>query len=375
METQHVEKTNWKQVLIFLAITFGLTYLLDLLLYRTVGYEAKLGTGLLLQVQMLIPAAVAIALRLFMFTDSPLYRLRERPRWFFYFYLFYALLYTLLAISVVFISSPVYQTAVSVVAQFLTLAGLLFLVLLRLASGKEPFARAGLGGGRAWYYLTFGLFVVILYGAMTGLNALFGLGQAVNAKEVIRQAAGGQASGLEAMPDWALLLLLGLQSVILAPFMALLIAFGEEYGWRGYLQSELVKIGKVRGIVLVGVIWGVWHTPVILMGHNYPGYPVLGSFLMVLYCIGLSFLLGFAVLKSGSVWLAAYLHGLNNQVASFLWVMVYTPADPVFSFGVGLYGLAVWALVVVALLALGRREWTSGSAVGHEAPRVPNAGS
>ncbi len=373
MEDRYPARTNWKQVWIFLAITFGLTYLLDLLLYRTVGYEAKVGTGLLLQVQMLIPAAVAIALQLFVFRDSPLYRFRERPRWFFDFYLFYAILYALLAVSVVFISSPVYQTAVSVVAQFLTLVGLLFLVLLRLASGKEPFARAGLRGGRARYYLTFGLFVLFLYGAMTGLNALFGLGQAVNAKEVIRQAAGGQASGLEAMPDWALLALTGLQSVLLAPFMALLITFGEEYGWRGYLQGELIKIGKVRGILLVGVIWGLWHTPVILMGHNYPGYPVLGSFLMVLYCIGLAFLLGFAVLKSGSVWLAAFLHGLNNQVASFLWVMVYTPADPVFSFGVGLYGLAVWAVVVVALLILGRREWTS-PLVGPEAPAAPEPG-
>ncbi|MGQ9598217.1 MAG: CPBP family intramembrane glutamic endopeptidase [Anaerolineae bacterium] len=366
MENRHLEKTNWRQVLIFLGITFGLTYLLDLLLYQTVGYSQTLGTGLLLQVQMLIPATVAIALQLFWFKDSPLYRLRERPRWFFYFYLFYTILYALLAVSVVFISSPIFQTAVSVILQLLTFIGLLFLVLLRLASGKEAFSRSGLRGGKAWYYVTFGLFVLALYSVMTGLNALFGLGQAVNVKEFLRQAAGGQASGLEAMPDWAILLLTSLQSVLLAPFLALLITFGEEYGWRVYLQGELVKMGKVRGILLVGIIWGLWHTPIILMGHNYPGYPVLGSFLMVLYCIALAFLLGFAVLKSGSVWLAAYLHGLNNQVASFLMLMVHTPADPVFSFGVGIYGLAIWALVVVGLLVLGHKEWASSSLARQE---------
>ena len=368
MENRYLEKTNWRQVLIFLGITFGLTYLLDLLLYQTVGYSQTLGTGLLLQVQMLIPATVAIALQLFWFKDSPLYRLRERPRWFFYFYLFYTILYALLAVSVVFISSPIFQTALTVILQLLTFIGLLFLVLLRLASGKETFSRSGLRGGKAWYYVTFGLFVLALYSVMTGLNALFGLGQAVTVKEFLRQAAGGQASGLEAMPDWAILLLTSLQSVLLAPFLALLITFGEEYGWRIYLQGELVKMGKVRGILLVGIIWGLWHTPIILMGHNYPGYPVLGSFLMVLYCIALAFLLGFAVLKSGSVWLAAYLHGLNNQVASFLMLMVHTPADPVFSFGVGLYGLAIWALVVVGLLALGRKEWTLSSLAGQKVP-------
>jgi hypothetical protein len=140
--------------------------------------------------------------------------------------------------------------------------------------------------------------------------------------------------------------------------LGLPIAFGEEYGWRGYLQGELIKLGRVRGILLVGVIWGLWHAPIIAMGYNYPGYPVLGVFLMTLYTIGLGFFLGYAVLKSGSVWLAAFLHGLNNQVAAFLLAMVYRPDDPVFSFGVGLYGLIVWAIVVTGLLLFDRRVWS-----------------
>jgi membrane protease YdiL (CAAX protease family) len=141
--------------------------------------------------------------------------------------------------------------------------------------------------------------------------------------------------------------------------LALPIAFGEEYGWRGYLQGELIKMGRVRGILLVGVIWGLWHAPIIAMGHNYPGYPVLGILLMTLYTIALGFLLGYAVLKSGSVWLAAFLHGLNNQAAAFLIAAVFRPDDPVFSFGLGLYGLIVWAIVVAGLLLLDRKTWTA----------------
>ena len=87
---------------------------------------------------------------------------------------------------------------------------------------------------------------------------------------------------------------------------------------------------------------------------------------MTLYTIGLGFLFGYAVLKSGSVWLAAFLHGLNNQVAAFLLAMVYRPDDPVFSFGIGLYGLIVWAIVVAGLLLFDRKVWAS--------PEEPRAG-
>ena len=74
--------------------------------------------------------------------------------------------------------------------------------------------------------------------------------------------------------------------MLLGPVLAI-VAFGEEYGWRGYLQSELFKLGRVRGVLLLGVIWGAWHWPLILMGYNYPGYPLLGVVLMTLYITGL----------------------------------------------------------------------------------------
>jgi membrane protease YdiL (CAAX protease family) len=350
---------NWRQVLAFLGLTFGLTFLLDLLLYLTVGYGQNAGTGLLLQVQMLIPATVAIGLQFFVFRDSRIYHLRERPRWFFYFYLAYAAVYAAIAVSVALINNPTYGIIASAAVQVLTLAGLILVVILRITSGKEAFAQAGLGGGKLRYYLLFGLLLVAVYAVMTGLNVLFGLGQPVDARMVLIQAAGGQATGLEEAPTAVFLLITGLQAVILAPVLALLIAFGEEYGWRGYLQGELIKLGKVKGILLVGLVWGLWHAPVILMGHNYPGQPVWGVVLTTLYTIALAFFFGFAVLKSGSVWLAAFLHGLNNQVVAFLTLMVYRPNDAVFSFGIGLYGLVVWAIVVAGILILGRRLWLS----------------
>jgi membrane protease YdiL (CAAX protease family) len=373
MSHERIDATNVNrnQVWIFLGLTFGLTFLLDLFLYLTVGYGANAGTSFLLQMQMLIPASVAMILQLFVFKSSPIYHLKDRTRWFFYSYLGYALFHLLLAVSVVFVPNRTYQTIASVLIQLLLIAGLVLVVVLRLLLGKEPFHRAGLSGGQFRYYVLFGLLFVAIYGVMTGLNVLFGLGQPVNVKELLSQAAGGQAAGLDLIPGWALLLIVGAQSVLLGPILGLLVAFGEEYGWRGYLQGELVKMGKVRGILLLGIIWGLWHVPVIAMGHNYPGYPLLGSILMTFYTVALAFILGYAVLKSGSVWLAAFLHALNNQVASFLMVAVYMPNDPVFSFGVGLYGLVIWALVVGALLMLDRKEWLAASPSQLEPTIVP----
>ncbi len=361
---------NWKQVAVFLGLTFGLTYLLDLVLYLAGGLGGSSGTLAVLQVQMLIPACVAIVLQVFVFKDSPIYRVRDRSRWFFYGYLVYALAHISIAASAMLIANQTYQMIANAVVQLLLLVVLLLLVLARLVAGKEAFQKAGLAGGKFWYYITFGLFLVAIYAVMTGLNALFGLGQSVDVGQVLAQAAGGQTAEVAAIPEWLLLVIVGVQAVVLGPVLALPIAFGEEYGWRGYLQGELIKMGKVRGILLGGVIWGLWHAPIIAMGYNYPGYPAVGILLMTLYTIALGFLFGYAVLKSGSVWLAAFLHGLNNQVAAFLLAMVYRPGDPVFAFGLGLYGMIVWAVVVGGLLLLDRKAW-AGSAkplVDEQAP-------
>ena len=39
--------------------------------------------------------------------------------------------------------------------------------------------------------------------------------------------------------------------------------FGEEYGWRGYLQEILqIRFGKRIGVILLGIIWELWHFPI-----------------------------------------------------------------------------------------------------------------
>ena len=100
-------------------------------------------------------------------------------------------------------------------------------------------------------------------------------------------------------------------------------AFGEEFGWRAYMMPKLKSLmGKYPALIAGGIIWGLWHAPLTCVGHNfgteYPGFPYVGIILMCLYCVLLGGILTYVTEKTGSVWPAAFLHGVNNASPSIL---------------------------------------------------------
>jgi membrane protease YdiL (CAAX protease family) len=360
-----IKIVNWKQVGTFIGLTFGLTWLLDLFLFLKGGLSNPAVT-LALQFQMLLPAFSAILLGMFFFKDSPIHiqnnhskfprvgRTSERPsegrrergeqahRWFTWYFLFFTLLYAA-AVILAFLRPELLQT-LSTVMLIPSLVGLVLVIVLRAVGGKDSFAGVGMGGGKPGLWVLFGLGIVALAGLQTFLSWLFKMGTPVDLSSLYAQAA------VSGMTPPIVMVVLAAQTIILGPFLGLLVTFGEEYGWRGYLQSALTGLGRVRGVTLVGIIWGIWHWPVIWMGYNYPGHPYLGSLLMVLLSIGLAFLLGYAVLKARGIWIAAFLHALVNQSFGFFMGVIYAPADSAYSFGIGLPGLIVVALLVVLIL-------------------------
>ena len=114
--------------------------------------------------------------------------------------------------------------------------------------------------------------------------------------------------------------LVGLQliSVFVGAFINLIPALGEELGWRGWLLPKLMPLGTVPALVLSGVIWGLWHSPLILLGYNYPAAPPwLGLTMMIGMCIIVGAVFGWLRLRSESVWPAALAHGAFNAAAGF----------------------------------------------------------
>jgi CAAX protease family protein len=336
-------RVNWPHVAWFLGLAFGLTWLADLVLYLNGGLTGPV-TALLLQFQMLLPAFSAMLLGAFFFRESPIYYRSNRTasRWFVYFYLALTFLYLMGLIAA--LIQPEQTTTISSLLLIPNLIGLILLVVLRWRGGREAFAGAGLAGGKWRVWLVYGVGLIAFYGLQTFLNYVFKLGQVVDLKAAFPQMAGANLS-----PS-ALMLTMALNTVIIGPFLGLIITFGEEYGWRGYLQTELTRLGRIRGVFLLGIIWGIWHWPVIWMGYNYPGQPILGSLAMVAVCVILAYFLAYAVFKSNGIWTAAYLHALSNQAFSFFAMTMVMPTSMLFSFGIGIPSLVLGAIVVLLIL-------------------------
>ena len=130
-----------------------------------------------------------------------------------------------------------------------------------------------------------------------------------------------------------------------------LFALGEEIGWRGFLVRQLAPLGNVKANIITGILWGLWHAPIILMGYNFPGYPVLGILFMCVFTTALSFLLSWVQKKSHSTLASAVVHGTVNGYGSFL-ALIIAGAIPLFGGIVGLVGAAAILLTYLLMKAL-----------------------
>lgn len=160
---------------------------------------------------------------------------------------------------------------------------------------------------------------------------------------------------LQSMPDWmgGIWGLIGISMVsgLLAGIsINAIFAFGEEIAWRGFLMKEFKGKSLLVTALWIGIIWGLWHAPLILNGHNYPQHPVIGVFMMVVLCLLLTPMLMYFRVKGGSVIVAAIVHGTINAVAGVS-ALVVSPADDLLYGNAGLAGMIV-LLVVDACLFL-----------------------
>lgn len=130
-----------------------------------------------------------------------------------------------------------------------------------------------------------------------------------------------EASGMPADQLGLVIMSQLLAAVTVGPLINSLPSFGEEVGWRGMLFPLLCeRMSERRAAVVSGVIWGLWHAPIIAMGHNYgvgyPGFPVTGILTMVIACTSIGCLLSWLRMRSGSVWPCSVAHGAINAITN-----------------------------------------------------------
>ena len=109
-------------------------------------------------------------------------------------------------------------------------------------------------------------------------------------------------------------------AVLFGPILNFITCFGEEWGWRGYLLPKMAaKIPRTPMLLITGTIWGLWHAPIIAMGHNYGtdywGYPVVGIAVMCIFCIALGTIFSYLCIKTQSCIPGIIAHGAINSFA------------------------------------------------------------
>ncbi len=238
-------------------------------------------------------------------------------------------------------------------------------IITTMFIAKQPFKNLRLNtlGPKRFYMwawlLPIGLTIV---GGL--LTLLFGIAKLDLNFTMIREAMASAAGG-NSVPAEMIVAIQVLLAFTLAPLINVLFALGEELGWRGFLLPHFLPFGQWKAILISGIIWGLWHAPAIAQGLNYPGYPILGIFMMIVFCILLGTIFSWLYLNTKSPWVAALAHGSVNAVAG-LPVLFFQPgfnmalggtiATPVAWLGMGLFVL--WLVWTKRLPVLSQLEET-----------------
>ena len=266
----------------------------------------------------------------------------------------YGSILSLLIIAVCYMPAPAYAT---LILQKLVYRGTLtpYGFTLKNLSWRWLFITTV---GFVWF-IVLGTFVVIcIFGNKLGVALLgrvdFSEAALLHQITIFTRGAFGNLPQHVPIPPVAIFLLSLVQGVIAGFTVSLPFTFGEELGWRGLLLRETQRSGFLRSNLFVGVVWGLWHAPIIAQGHNYPGHPVAGIFMMTLFTTTLSFPMAYCRFKSRSILGPSALHGMLNAIGP-LTALFVVAANPLFGFVAGIAGIAVTLLLTIGICFFDKR--------------------
>ena len=156
------------------------------------------------------------------------------------------------------------------------------------------------------------------------------------------------------MPPVELLVISQIAMIPLGALLNSVLAFGEELGWRGWLVPALRPLGTWPTLLISGAIWGLWHSPVILLGYNFGRTDFTGVLFMVGGCVAWGILLGWLRLRSASVWPAVLAHGSLNAAAGLVILVSASQPDLALAGPLGIAGWIAAAVVIAILIVTGQ---------------------
>jgi membrane protease YdiL (CAAX protease family) len=222
-------------------------------------------------------------------------------------------------------------------------------VILQVVHGERPFRNLNISFRLNRWFLTAGLVPFIYTFMALGINLLFPkVSFSVTYEGFLarlpREYVEPAAQQLSRFPPLVFLLIQIAQALAAGFTINAFFAFGEELGWRGYLLKALKNKTVLSSSLIIGAVWGLWHFPLILLGHNYPQHPVAGVGMMIVFCILLTPMMIYIVIKSKSVITAAIFHGSNNAIAGIT-ILYITGGNDLTNGVVGLAGFFTLLLI------------------------------
>lgn len=232
----------------------------------------------------------------------------------------------------------------------------LITALVLQAIDKEKFNHTGLVNFKIkWSWLVAWLLPVVMSlvcipvnGWLPGIELQYNSEQLINQYHIPEDQQELVHEQLGNMPSYLLVISTIFSGLIAGITINAIAAFGEEYGWRNYLVGALKEVKFWKAALFIGVVWGIWHFPLILMGHNYPNEPQWGVLLMVVFCVLAGVIELYFVLKSKSMILAAIMHGTINAVSGLAIYFVLGGND----FLNGMTGLAGFIVMAITILCI-----------------------
>ena len=253
---------------------------------------------------------------------------------------------------------PAMATQLAVAAaMFCPAIGVLLTRLLTKEGFKETWLRPHLKGNIKHYLLAWFGPGILTFAGMGVYFLLFpgNLDLSFSYFTATLEASGAPMETLP-IPIGLLMLVQCIQAIFMAPALNFVTCFGEEWGWRGYLLPKVSNhFSTVPTLLITGIIWGLWHAPLTIIGHNYGlgywGFPFTGIAMMCLFCITLGIFLSFVTLKTGSCIPAILGHGAVNGIAA---IGIYFTSDGGNAFvgpaPTGIIGIIPFILVAIFMV-------------------------
>ncbi len=290
-------KTEKRQLMIFIVTAYGIPYLLGILMWY--GSAKQINLSAFPATQMLYPAmGVMLAYLLTRKGD------RELPK---AFYISFILVTVVsIVLTVLTVLSPDVMIAMPggdvplflLASQYVMIIGGIICLICYFAAGKYRRAAYGMKGknwkksvGCIVLFLVLYLLRIGIYNVFAGqLESFLAIFQSVEA--------------------WVYMAFLPLN--FLLGYIAF---FGEEYGWRYYLQPLLQKkFGLRKGVLILGVVWGLWHLPLDFFFYVTPDKGLIMTVNQIITCVCLGIFLGYVYMKTENIWAPVVIHFLNNNM-------------------------------------------------------------